>query len=566
MKWLLLFSLFLSFSGTAQNVERLHVQFVEDNDSFPDCKTLFYANGSYIKPNYELPELDLPNITAVHPSELTFNRHLNFGSFAPEALKFGSIEIDREIIDSLSLDEVKKKIWNTPDSSSWYYLIRDDAYLWNKFNIVVDRKERTETLHRSVSVDSTAPFPVNCAVSGIIDGVFVMENHYYQIQYATFSDIPMKFHSESKRIRESIQPKLDSLLKPFYLSNYELTNGEYREFIDWVFDSIQLHMAYQNLPYSEAKLLLNCPNKVLKELDSVERDQQALKYGLTTSRRKKIDDISWFRATESMYYPRPKRYYKRIERDTRKLIYRQNDSFSVAIYPDTLGFFRQELGMVGEFIGSMSWHPAYRNYPVTNLTKDQILAYCHWKQRQLNKKFNKEGLTITVRPPYLREYEFALKAVVDSNNYWHAITHPNTYFTRYDREIFGAEFPFYQAVNYNPLVLKRGKKLNKRTPSLEYQLWYQANTLPDTPFKFLNGNVSELVLDRVDSSSWEYFEMGTEHPNNPANYVVGTNFYNDAKTKGDDQYNAALYKSVLTKGESSPYVGVRLVYQVEKKQ
>lgn len=566
MKWLLLFSLFLSFSGIAQNLKRINVQFVEDNDSFPDCHTLFYANGRYAKRDFELPELDLPNITAVHPSELTFNRHLDFGSFAPEALKFGSIEIDRQIIDSLSFDEVKKKIWSSSDSSSWYHLIRDDAYLWNQFNIVVERKERTETLHRSVSVDSIAPFPINRAMSGIIDGVFVTENYYYQVQYSTYSDIPSEFHSKSKRIRESIQPRLDSLLKPFYLSNYELTNGEYREFIDWVFDSIELHMAYQNLPYSEAKLLLNCPKSLLKTLDSTERDQQALKYGLTASRRKKMDDLSWFRATEGMYYPQPKRYYKRIERDTRKLIYRQNNSCSVAIYPDTFGFFRRELGMVGEFIGSMSWHLTYSDYPVTNLTKDQILAYCHWKQRELNQQLEKEGLHITVRPPYMREYEFALKATVDSNNYYKAVSYPNSHFITHEREILGAEFPFYQAVSYNPLTTNRRKKVSQRTPSLEYQLWYQANTLPNSPFKFLNGNVSELVLDRVDSSSWEYFEMGTEQPNKPVSYVVGTNYYNDAKVKGDDQYNAALYKSVLTEGKSSPYVGVRLVYLVEKKQ
>lgn len=568
MKWLLLFSLYLPIFGFSQQSERLKIDFIGSNDSFPDCKTLYHANGLYTKPTFELPALDLPNITAIRPSILTFNQYLNIRSQATMALKYGSIEMDRQQIVPISPEEIKALIHTTPDSSRAEWLIRDEHYLLEHFQILHDAKPSDErviiTRDTTEIVQGPPQFPASIT-AGIIDGYFIREEGFIRIENFHYDLTPVEFRQESKRVHQLIQPQLDSLLQPFYLSNYELTIGEYQEFIKWVSDSVELHMAYRNLPYSEAKLLLNCPKSTLKNLDSTRRDQQAIQYGLIATRKKKIDGEKWAKATSDFYLPRPERFYKRPERDAAKLIYRQNERVSVSIYPDTTGFLREEIGMTGEFLSRMSWHPAYRNYPIVNLSKEQILAYCHWKQRELNKQFKEEGVAITVRPPYLREYEFAVKLGMEESYYFCAVIPPNSYFTEFKRKNKWNAFPFYQSVNYNPLNVNQ-KKVNSHPPSLNYQLWYQANEMPSSPFKFLNGNVSEFVLDIIDQPTWDYFQMGESQPKEPANYVVGTNYYQDAKTVGDDQFNAALYKSFLVEGESSPYVGVRLVYEVKKQE
>ena len=58
-------------------------------------------------------------------------------------------------------------------------------------------------------------------------------------------------------------------------------------------------------------------------------------------------------------------------------------------------------------------HPAYRNYPVVNLTKKQVEAYCHWLECKLNLQYAKSTdqsiVSVDVRLPSDREWQEAAR-------------------------------------------------------------------------------------------------------------------------------------------------------------
>lgn len=77
------------------------------------------------------------------------------------------------------------------------------------------------------------------------------------------------------------QPFVDSILRPFYFSETEISNSEYREFIHWVLDSVLKTYIYLNcssdaLAYS----LLNLSKRERKKLKVGNRNEYLKLYGL----------------------------------------------------------------------------------------------------------------------------------------------------------------------------------------------------------------------------------------------------------------------------------------------
>lgn len=564
MKLLPFLVLIIQLNAFAQKEEQIvRIQFIEDNDTFPDCKTLYFGNGRTKVVKQELPELDLPNTIPVNPLDLTFNNRLNFHSYAIEIKQFGSIEMDANQIVPYSRQDVIDLILATADSSQSKWLMHDEKYLWDHFKILHDAKPVPKLIVPDTGTVVISG-PVN-ATYKILTGVFVNEQGFIRIEPMQYKFIPEEYRSRFDSVPLD-KSTLDSLLKPFYFSNYEVTNGEYRDFINWVRDSIELRIAYQNLMDQDAALLLNCSKQERKELDISKRVENLRKFGLNQKNKKKVDERKWLEVTESMFKKRPTRYYTRRELNTQLLIYRQSEIEEISIYPDTIGFLIDELNNYGDFLGNLSWHPAYANYPVVNLNSEQIMAFCHWKQRQMNEEYASEGYSITIRPPTITEYEFALKSAIEMPAIYTAIDQSNDYFITSTRTHYSAEFSFYQAVDYNLYNLPKSKKgkLSGHPPSLHYKQWYRSNQ-SDSPVKFLNGNVSEFVLDEVTRTKWQHYNITSPFPTTNANFVLGSNYVTDVKTYTDDQYNAIFYKSALENGKSSPLVGFRLVYLVSPK-
>lgn len=567
MKLFLFLAVFLQMNAFAQQGEHIRIDFLADHDSFPDCRTLFYANTNYVLPNQELLEIDIPNTTLVNPSNLLNDSVMILRSFSLEAKKLGSVKFDEIQIHTYSREEVRELILTSADSADCDWRIHDMDYLWANLGIIYDAKPNARiqksTEERTIQKDS--PLTPMIVQSGIIDGVYIDEREFIRIQQLDSMRIPTGYYYRSFRLgSRMIQPKLDSLFRPFYFSNYEVTNGEYREFIKWVTDSIKLQMAYHKLMSRDASWLLDCSKRERKALDLSKSVGNLNKFGLSFRNRKKISDMKWFEATEEMYYPQPERFYRRKELNERKLIYRKSESEMIAIYPDTLAFNSDQLGEGMAFVGRLTWHPYFTNYPVTNVSKEQIMAYCHWKQRQLNEELESEGYKVTVRPPTITEYEFALKRSLGPQGYGLAIDQKNNHFVHFNRPpALENEALFYTSVDYDPTNPPKSKWPRSYEFMLDYKRWHQANQ-SESPIKFLNGNVSEFVMNEVTPEEFKHYRMDQPYPETSAHFVLGSNYLTDVKTLGDDQYNSIFYKSVLENGKSSPLIGFRLAYFVEK--
>lgn len=174
-------------------------------------------------------------------------------------------------------------------------------------------------------------------------------------------------------------------VRPFYFRKYEVTNKEYREFVQWVTDSI-----------ARTRLGYFLPNGLL-------------------DRKKEYDLYS--KANDSatqMMAPPERRFYSRREIDALKLNYRfanRPEGYpvdTVNIYPDTVRWLTDwDLPFINEPMENMYfWHPAYDNYPVAAVSYWQCLAFLEWKTRQLQVLADKKKLKVKVQCQLPSEIEW----------------------------------------------------------------------------------------------------------------------------------------------------------------
>lgn len=185
-------------------------------------------------------------------------------------------------------------------------------------------------------------------------------------------------------------------LAGFYMSNHEVTNGEYQEFVTWVKDSLCLsvlakHDSTYYLPGSRS---------------------------LNWSRRGDIgEDDSATLAILAEIKTKPK-YYGGKSIDPENLIYTYASDetlVSIAIYPDTLCFYKDFTYSFNESMTQMYfWHPKYANYPIVGLNWQQASAYCAWLnaryQQELRAAGKEKDMVLEFRLPGEAEWEYAAKS------------------------------------------------------------------------------------------------------------------------------------------------------------
>ena len=220
----------------------------------------------------------------------------------------------------------------------------------------------------------------------------------------------------SDSIRQVYQPQLNDWTQSFLFKETEVTNREYRLFVNYVRDSIAIWKLYDSLDFEIGKQLLNCDKKTLRRLTVEHKQEYLMRYGLNVNYFNETKENDYYRedfipVLSSMYLPQTERYYKRMDFDTDKFIYRSSNGQMIPVYPDTTCW-----RAVNSFEKSWKahmyfWHPGFGTYPVVGLNLHQMLAYCEWYERKINQEMHEDGQHYQVSLPELHHYEMAAKLV-----------------------------------------------------------------------------------------------------------------------------------------------------------
>lgn len=131
-------------------------------------------------------------------------------------------------------------------------------------------------------------------------------------------DVPFLHQTRAKTV--SVQA--------FYMDQTEITNNEYRQFVEWVRDSIARELIYSGVEEdADAADFINYEDNYfdgveMVEFDEANRDENRAQFSLNWDRRFSYEDEEYLPLLADMYYPQAERFYKRRDIDTRKLIFR----------------------------------------------------------------------------------------------------------------------------------------------------------------------------------------------------------------------------------------------------
>jgi formylglycine-generating enzyme len=257
-------------------------------------------------------------------------------------------------------------------------------------------------------------------------------------------------------------------VEAFWMDDTEITNSEYRQFINWVRDSIAMKMLGAVDPeylISESKNgvplqvpVINWKNKidwrdrdtkqVLEELYFPENERFTHRRDIDT--RKLVYDYYWIdfrqaaRRVNSFNYDLQKPAYKGVVMNRKGNIdsIKDRSSFimheSVPVYPDTLCWIRDFSYSYNEPLTLQYFsHLSFLDYPVVGVNWNQARAFCNWRTR-LNENYRSRMNDIPAhdfRLPTESEWELASRGGRLNTKFpW------GSYYTRNKQGCFQANF------------------------------------------------------------------------------------------------------------------------------
>ncbi len=336
-------------------------------------------------------------------------------------------------------------------------------------------------------------------------------------------------------------------VRSFYMDETEITNSEYRQFVEWVKDStVRIKLAIQademgkkssggkggakggsigDFAFADTDPAKQSPyDKYMYEnyysvgtKDDPYAGRRLNRKTKLITDTKKYPDADYVEVMDSLYVPIAESYNGLRTFDNKKLVFRYTwmDIQSAAkakagkrkefikttpepIYPDTTVWIKDFTYSYNEPMhNDYLWHQAYSDYPVVGVNWKQAKAFCAWRTLNKNafvKKTKGRDLINSFRLPTEAEWEYAARGGLQSATYpWGGP------YTKNDRGCFMANF-----------------KPNRGDYAADQALYtVEAKSYDPNGYNLYNmaGNVSEWTDSSYDPASYEF--VSTMNPNVP---------------------------------------------------
>ena len=324
-------------------------------------------------------------------------------------------------------------------------------------------------------------------------------------------------------------------VRSFYMDETEITNSEYRQFVQWVRDSIALAMLARKsdeLNQGEETSAEGIGEYAFKDADTA--DQSPFQKYMRENYYDLSDDpyagrpLNWdqtldwdpnsyvdeayVEVMDSLYLPPEVWYNGEMKIDVNKLIYKYSwfdaeaasaeraknpqsrdrlpfiKKEEIEIYPDTTVWIKDFNYSYNEPMHNDYFsHPAYQDYPVVGISWKQAVAFCNWRTHYKNsyQKEKNKPLVNNFRLPTEAEWEYAARGGIPAGTYpW------GSPYLLNDRGCFLA--------NFKPL---RG---DYSSDQAMYAVEAKSFLPNDYNLYNMSGNVSEWTESSYDPGAYEY--------------------------------------------------------------
>ncbi|MEO8109588.1 MAG: SUMF1/EgtB/PvdO family nonheme iron enzyme [Ginsengibacter sp.] len=197
----------------------------------------------------------------------------------------------------------------------------------------------------------------------------------------------------------------------FWMDATEITNNEYRQFTNWVRDSIAAKLlgyvkqganGDEYIDWKKAATIKYSDKATMEKIDAMIVTPDNRIFG-----RKELDPL------KIMYHSEVFDFKEAARRENAtvprgKFISR----YDIPVYPDTLAWVRDFAYSYNEPMAKQYFsHPAFGNYPVVGVTWKQATAFCEWRSQYLNAYLiNKNRSTESpFRLPTEAQWEYAAR-------------------------------------------------------------------------------------------------------------------------------------------------------------
>lgn len=369
-------------------------------------------------------------------------------------------------------------------------------------------------------------------------------------------------------------------VRSFWMDETEITNSEYRQFVNWVRDSLArkaLGETNEEFLITEDRDGNQLETPLINwdtELDWKDpENQEALAFlyydeGERFFGRKQFDNRKWqytydwvdlqqAAKLENRFDPNDGeegKYHgtvydingeaKNLEEEGRKGFIMHD---KVWVYPDTLCWIQNLTYSYNEPQARMYfWHPGYDTYPVVGVNWKQATAFCIWRSNLLNDYLKKEHqpMAMDYRLPTEAEWEYASRGGLE-----HGIYPWGGYYTRNNRGCFVA--------NFKPM---RGRYTDDGSVMTSAAASYAPN---EYGLFDMAGNVAEWTSSAYDESSYIYtHDMNPDYkynalPDDPI--VMKRKVVRGGSWKDIAYYLQCGTRSYEYQDSSSCYIGFRCV-------